>query len=144
MFANTNHYDSLLDTQPMRQNKRKGFAIVAISLLVACAAVALFVSPSNTQNVELFNSSAPVEGVSFKAKADPCSYARIHGATWGMTDVTSHLSNEYNLGQRSWKATQDIWGKGLSEGSEVLTIVYSKCGNTGVVVAKTGETAELP
>lgn len=73
-----------------------------------------------------------------------CEHAIIHGATYGLNDITNKVAHEYNAGTRSFAASSAKWGATADLTQHTLTVVYQKCGNLAIQTALEGETVVLP
>lgn len=79
-------------------------------------------------------------------EAPGCEHSIIHGATYGVNDITNKVAHEYNSGTKAFEASSQKWGAStLNEGSKhTLTIVYERCGNIALQAVEEGATITLP
>mgnify|MGYP003472695729 CR=1 FL=1 len=77
--------------------------------------------------------------------AQDCRHARILGATYGTSDVTSKVAHSYNTGTKTISASNETLGADATfNGLRTLTVVYERCSNVATVVAIEGSSIVLP
>eukprot|EP00997_Jenningsia_sp_PLL12_P011696 NODE_9414_length_370_cov_49.538941_g8510_i0.p1 GENE.NODE_9414_length_370_cov_49.538941_g8510_i0~~NODE_9414_length_370_cov_49.538941_g8510_i0.p1 ORF type:complete len:101 (-),score=8.37 NODE_9414_length_370_cov_49.538941_g8510_i0:28-330(-) len=85
-------------------------------------------------------------GVEAQKKTHDCHHARVLGATWGTTEVTWKIADDYNKGKKTFDASDAYLGsfENIAGDKEVLTVVYEECQNIATVTAKHGGSITMP